>query len=445
VSEVEGSERSESKGRFRFPVSRFLTPDASIDPRHVEYRPMPRIRYGVPYWRERVPRTRRRSYPRLRTEAEVDVVIVGATLAGCLTAYLAARDGARVILLEPDRVAAQGAVGGCGWLSREPDPGFRTLQADHGLRVTRLAFDAWKRGATDFASLVRRLRIKCDLAPQPAVWMAESDAEAKGLEREVRARRNAGIEATLVRGRRLEEELGAQAQAGFRLRQDGYVNAYAAALGILRAAEGHGVEVFEQTSVRRVRNRRHYSEVVTTGGPIRTQHLVVTTEAAEGPFRGLARHLELQERYVAVTPPLGASVVKACGRLHETLLVGVPRRLRVSWTPDRRLIVTGAEQKPVQPRRLPSVLEQRTGELMYNLLVRYPAILGTPAEYGWSERFTTPRRRLPYIGPHRTYARHLFAFGLGHGSAPAAMLAARILARYVQGVPEKGDEIFAFH
>ncbi|MGH9160055.1 MAG: NAD(P)/FAD-dependent oxidoreductase [Vicinamibacteraceae bacterium] len=406
---------------------------------------MPRIRYGVPYWRERVPKTRRRSYPRLRKEAEVDVVIVGATLAGCLTAYLTARDGARVILLEPDRVAAQGALGGCGWMSREPDLGFRLLQAGHGLRVTRLAFDAWKRAAADFTSVVRRLRIKCDLVQQPAVWMAETDADAAELEREARARRNAGVEGTLVRGRRREEELGAPAQAGLRLRQEGYMNAYAAALGILRAAEELGVEVFEQTSVRRVRNSRHHSEIVTTGGPVRTQHLVVTTEAAEGPFRGLARHLDLQERYVAVTPPLGAGVVKACGRLHETLLVGVPRRLRVSWTPDRRLIVTGAEQRPVPPRRLSSVLEQRTGDLMYNLLVRYPAILGTPAEYGWSERFTTPRRGIPYIGPHRTYARHLFAFGLGHGSAPAAMLAARILARYVQGVPEKGDEIFAFH
>ncbi|MPZ20536.1 MAG: FAD-dependent oxidoreductase [Luteitalea sp.] len=406
---------------------------------------MPRIRYGVPYWRERIPRIRRRSYPRLRKEAEADVVIVGATLAGCLTAYLAARDGAQVILLEPDRVAAQGALGGCGWVSREPDLGFRALHAKHGLRATRVAFDAWKRAATDFASLVRRLRIKCDLVQQAAVWMAESDVEAKELEREVRARRNADIDAALVRGRRLEEEIGTEARAAFRLRQDGYLNMYAAALGILRAAEGLGVQIFEQTSVRRVRNRRHHSEIVTTGGPIRTQHLVVTTEAAEGPFRGLARHLDLQERYVAVTPPLGAGVVRACGRLHETLLVGIPRRLRVSWTPDRRLIVTGAEQRPVHRRRLPSVLEQRTGELMYNLLVRYPAILGTPAEYGWSERFTTARGRLPYIGPHRTYARHLFAFGLGHGGAPVAMLAARILARYVQGAPEKEDEIFAFH
>ncbi|MPY87310.1 MAG: FAD-dependent oxidoreductase [Luteitalea sp.] len=406
---------------------------------------MSRARYGVPYWRERVPRTRRPSYPRLRKVAEADVVIVGTTLAGCLTAYLTAKDGARVIVLEPDRVAARGAMGGCGWVSREPDLGFRVLQEAHGLRATRLAFDAWRRAATDFAALVRRLRIKCDLTQQEAVWMAASDVEAAALEREVRARRNAGIDGTLIPGRRLEAEIGTEAHAAVRLRQDSFLNSYAAALGILRAAERLGVEVFEQTSVRRVRNRRHYSEIVTTEGPIRTQHLIVTTEAAEGPFRGLARHLKLQERYVAVTPPLAPSVAKECGRLHGTLLVGVPRRLRVSWTPDRRLVVTGAEQAPVPARRLAGVIEQRTGELMYNLLVRYPAILGTPAAYGWSERFTTTGGRLPFIGPHRTYARQLFAFGLGHGGASAAMLAARILARYVQGAPAKGDEIFSFH
>ena len=49
-----------------------------------------------------------------------------------------------------------------------------------------------------------------------------------------------------------------------------------------------------------------------------------------------------------------------------------------------------------------------------------------------------------YIGPHRNYPRHLFALGGEGDSITGAFLAARILARALQGQPQKGDDVFGW-
>ena len=49
-----------------------------------------------------------------------------------------------------------------------------------------------------------------------------------------------------------------------------------------------------------------------------------------------------------------------------------------------------------------------------------------------------------YIGPHRNHPRHLFALGGGGDSVTGAFLAARIIARALQGAPEKADAVWGF-
>ena len=54
---------------------------------------------------------------------------------------------------------------------------------------------------------------------------------------------------------------------------------------------------------------------------------------------------------------------------------------------------------------------QRTGQLMYELLMMHPAISGLQPEYGWEMVYGETADGLMYIGPHRNYPRHLFALG----------------------------------
>jgi glycine/D-amino acid oxidase-like deaminating enzyme len=81
---------------------------------------------------------------------------------------------------------------------------------------------------------------------------------------------------------------------------------------------------------------------------------------------------------------------------------------------------------------------------MYGLSRLYPAMSGVQPEYGWPVAMSVSSDRLPIIGPHRMYPRHLFAIGLGHGGVGTAWLAAQALVRHHQGEDTAEDRLFGF-
>jgi glycine/D-amino acid oxidase-like deaminating enzyme len=81
---------------------------------------------------------------------------------------------------------------------------------------------------------------------------------------------------------------------------------------------------------------------------------------------------------------------------------------------------------------------------MYELSVMYPAISGLQPEWAWSSTHYETVDRLPFIGLHRNFPRHLFAMGAAQHGAGFAWLAARILLRQYQGDPARGDDLFGF-
>jgi glycine/D-amino acid oxidase-like deaminating enzyme len=106
--------------------------------------------------------------------------------------------------------------------------------------------------------------------------------------------------------------------------------------------------------------------------------------------------------------------------------------------------VSGADQDETTPRTREAVLVQRTGQLMYESLMMYPAISGLQPQHGWHLPYGETADGLMYIGPHRNYPHHLFALGSGGDSISGAFVAARILARAVRGQVDKADEVFGW-
>ena len=76
-----------------------------------------------------------------------------------------------------------------------------------------------------------------------------------------------------------------------------------------------------------------------------------------------------------------------------------------------------------------TVRVQRTGQLMYELLMSYPAISGLQPEYGWETSSGETADGPSYGGPHPNSPRHRFAPGGPPTSGPGAFLAAPALAR----------------
>jgi len=402
-----------------------------------------KTRYGLSPWIEGFPDTRRPAFEPFRGEKTADIVIVGGGLTGCATALALASAGRRPIVLEAGRVGQGSAGRSTGLLLAEPGPSFRDLVQLHGLRSTRIIFEAWKAAALDAAALVRRAGIRCNATPVDRVLAAVRD-DPRSLRRELESRTEAGFDATWLDGKRMQQMLRLQADGAMRSRGGLAVDPYALCLGLARAAIKKRARIFEKSPVEKITFGAKDAEIVLRGAAIRCETVIVTTGTATKLFKPLQRHLKSRERYAVLTEPVPAVIRKQLAADDIFLRLARTPPFQFRWAPDHRLLVSGADQDQTPPARREPLLVQRTGQLMYELLTTYPMISGLRPEFGWDVPYGETADGLMFAGPHRNYPRHLFALGGNGESIAGAFLAARLLTRAAQGAAEKSDAVFGW-
>src|SRR3954467_4282061 len=176
-------------------------------------------KYGRSPWVDQFPKSRVPAYPRHRTPIDIDVAIIGGGLTGCLTAYVFAAAGVKVALFEAERIGRGASGASVGWLSPEPRPTFAETEKALGRRAARHVWQSWRRGALDFAALIRRLDIKCYLEPSIALQISASQEQTAALRREQKIRKEARLEASAVNARAVSDETALTAAAGLRSRE----------------------------------------------------------------------------------------------------------------------------------------------------------------------------------------------------------------------------------
>ena len=403
-----------------------------------------RTRYGVPYWLDRYPKARQPSYPRHRGPLDVQVAILGGGLTGCSAAYAFAAAGVRVALIEGARIGQSGSASCPGLLRLEPAVPFEALKTQHGLRVARHLWQSFRRAGLDMAATIRRLRVRCELVPDAALRVGLRDGDDRTLRRELASMRAAGLEGSWLTPARLRQETGLTGIGAIRSAGDAFVDPYRATLGLAAEAAKRRALIFERTPVTRVRAGRKGVELMTEGGVIRADTVLVASNHPSPAFKPLRRHFESSEAFCVLTPPVPSFVRREFGRSRAIVIdQEVPPHV-FRRTSDERVMFLGADQPAAAPRAREKAMVQRAGQLMYELSKLYPAIAGTRPEYGWFVPVSTASDGFMCIGPHRNYPRHLFAFGSGHNGVASAFLAARVLLRQYLGIPDRGDELFGF-
>lgn len=398
----------------------------------------------IPIWLDRFPKTRRPSYPRFKGDLEIDVVIVGGGLTGTACAWSFANAGMRTVLLEADAIGRAGTAGSTGLIREDFDASFRESVQAHGLRASRTMWQSMRRAALDFAAAIRRLEIRCDLAPCELVTIARRHTDSlRPLSREYQTRRDAGLDHSWMKPAALKRAAAIDSDGG--IRTSGFAfDPYRACVGFASAAVARGAELYEHSPVRRIRAGRKRVQVSTASGTVNAEAVVVATSAPLQDLRALRRHLRGFDSYAVVTAQMPAAVRREVGDRTNVLIDTdiPPHALR--WLKDDRALFAGADQEIVADRSRSKALVQRAGQLMYELSVNYPAISGLPAEWAWSSRHYESVDRVPFVGLHRNFPRHLFAMAAGRNGAAVAWLAARILLRQYLKEPARGDELFGF-
>ena len=294
------------------------------------------------YWLDRVPKSRRPAYPRFRGDVETDVVIVGGGLTGCACAWAFASAGAKVVVLEADAVGAGATAGALGLVREGFDASFKQTVDAYGVRSARLLWQAIRRASLDASTSLKRLGVRCDLAPADLLHFVRPGADAaRDLRREYQARREAGFDHTWLTPAAMTRTTALQTGGAIRTR-GAELDPYRATIGLAAAAARRGAAIHEKSAVKRIKAGRKQVQVVTDAGTITASAVLVATAAPLSDLRALRRHLRPHLSYSVVTDPLPAGMRKGVGQRAAGLRdeEAPPHMLR--WLRDDRIFFPAA-------------------------------------------------------------------------------------------------------
>jgi glycine/D-amino acid oxidase-like deaminating enzyme/nitrite reductase/ring-hydroxylating ferredoxin subunit len=237
-----------------------------------------------------------------------DVCVIGGGIAGLTTALLVKREGARVAVIEADRVG-RGVTGTTtGKVSALQATIYSTIRDHHGAEAAAVYAEASRAAVEQVAALAAEERIDCDLERRPAFTYAATDTEIEAVEEEARAVEEAGLAAELTDS----VELPFAVPLAVRLDDQLQFHPVRYAEGLARAIDGDGSAVFEGTRATGV-DAGAPCRVRTPRGTVAADRVVVATHF---PIldRGLYfARLKAQRSYciaarVRGEPPSGMSI-----------------------------------------------------------------------------------------------------------------------------------------
>jgi len=366
--------------------------------------------------------------PRLAGDATADVAIVGAGFTGLSAALRLAEQGARVIVVEGERVGHGGSGRNVGlvnaglWLM--PDDVIAALGVDHGERLVQLLGGA----PALVYELIGRHGIACEPERTGTLHCAVGKAGLRELEQRVAQWSARGAPVRLLDRAETTAMTGSPAYTGALLdARAGTIQPLAYARGLAAAAITAGAAVHGESPVLRcVPAAPGRWRLETPQGSVSAPQLIVATNAyTNGPWPALRSELTLLPYFNCATTPLSEA--------------------------QRAIVLPGRQGAWDTKQVLSSFRLDRAGRLIFGSVGALRGT-GTAIHRAWAER--TVARLFPGLGPigfeHGWYGLigmtadsvprlHRLAPGVlslsgynGRGIAPGTMLG-RVLADHLSG------------
>ena len=384
------------------------------------------MRAGAPIWRDGVAGP---EYPRLDAAGvRADVAVIGGGFAGLSAAYhlLGRWPGARVVLLEAERLGAGASGRTTGMLGPGVGQSLPALVRRHGPDRARALYLASLGAVEAVAALVARERIACELEMTGQLVVARSRGGVARLRATITALQALSLPCEVLDRDELEQRVylaasAPQAPAAIRLPLAGTLHPLRLLHGLAERVVARGGQIFEHARVRRLAHGARVRLELERGAAVSADRVVVATAGYTpeiGLFRGRLLPVHLQ---VVATEPLDSGTRDALGWKGREGIIDSRRVFDYfRLTADDRLVFGGGRPRYYWGGRAegPTARAAALDDLARELHRTFGAGLDLRVERGWTGVIGYVVDALPAIHRLRDRPAVLHAVGwCGHGVA----------------------------
>ena len=324
---------------------------------------------------------------RLVSDVDADVCIVGAGIAGITAAYLLAREGKSVAVLDDGPIGGGETGRTTAHLTNALDDRYVEVERLHGSDGARLTAESHTAAISRIEGIVNAEKIECDFERLDGYLFAAPGEPLDELERELAAAHRAGLsDVTLVERAPLDFNTG----PCLKFPRQGQFHPLKYLAGLSRAIERHGGHIFTLSHAETIEGGPHAHVTTTEGHTVSARDIVVATNT---PVNDLVSIHTKQAAYRTYVIGLQIPV----GSLTKALYWDTAQPyhyLRLSKGSDKAseiLIVGGEDHKTGQAESTDSYdrLEQWTRE-------RFPR--ASEVRFRWSGQVMETVDGLAFIG-----------------------------------------------
>lgn len=334
--------------------------------------------------------------------ARADVVVIGGGFTGLAAALGAARNGASVVLLEADKVAAAASGRNGGQCNAGFGHDYKAAIDIVGRERAREIYLAYNDAVDTVEHLARREGIDCDFQRNGTLKLAHAPETLEKFRRSL-ALIHADADETpfLVERADMAGEIGSDRFFGALVMPKGamlHVGKFG--VGLAEAASRAGALVFEDSPVTGLTRKGGTRYVVETaaGAKIDAGQVVLATGISrKGPFGWIRRRVVPVGSYIIATEPLGAERARSLIPQLRTMVISrtIGNYFRIS--PDNRLLFGGRARFSVSS----PLSDLKSGEILRAQMHGYfPQLRDARIEYCWGGMIDGTRGKFARAGQH---------------------------------------------
>lgn len=372
-------------------------------------------------------------HPQLVGDHESDICIIGGGFTGTSAALHLAEAGYQVTLLEAHKIGWGASGRNGGQICQGHNMGHEEMVKQVGKEAADLLWQTSVDSVTLVKDLVKQYQIDCDLS-DGVLHVANKPKHAQEIRDAVAYKRDVlgyqGV--SFLNADEVAQKLGTDRYHGGEWYAEGaHLHPLNFALGLAKAAEGHGAKLYENSAV--IDYQVGEKPMVRTAkGQVTCRYILFACNGYLGHLnRPAARKIMPINNFIIATEPLPQEVI---GRINPDNIAIADSKFVVNYyrlSADGRMLWGGGENySPRFPKDI-------AGFVKKHMIETYPELDRYRIDYAWGGTLAITLNRMPHIArqDENIFVAHGYS---GHGVA-LATFAGAVFAKAVQGSLETVD------